>query len=181
MSPSTQLTSEQLKEIIEDERRPTTVQDRFRSKWIVRRSSIQIIPVQFWALFSTHSTMNLNTSGLMRRSGCWMPIRFANQQMTVFQAINIQFQAWWQPSFWRTRCGPSGSLWGDGFGMLICQEHWWRMKWVLERLSPRLHQQCFAKWWLRKLLWGCHCPFYGGIPLKSGSFWRTTTFLALSV
>ena len=31
-------------------------------------------------------------------------------------------------------------------GMLICQEHWWRMKWVLERLSPRLQQQCFANW-----------------------------------
>jgi len=37
------------------------------------------------------------------------------------------------------------------FGMLICQEHWWRMKRVLERLLPRLQRQCFANWWLRKL------------------------------
>jgi len=158
------------------------VQERFRSKWrMAKRSSIQIIPVQSWAPFSTQSTMNLNTSVLMRRSGRWMHIRFANQQMTVFQATNIQFQACRELSFWHTRCGPSGSSWGDGYGMLICQEHWWPMKWVLERLSPWLQQQCFANCWLRKLSWGCHCPFYGGIPWKSGWFWRTMTFLALLV
>jgi len=117
----------------------------------------------------------------MRRSGCGMSIVFANQQMTVFEATSIQFQACLELNFWCTRFGPSGSLWGDGFGMLICQEHWWRMKWVLERLSPRLQQQCFANWWLRKLEWVCHCLFYRGIPLRSGWFWRTTTFPALSV
>jgi len=170
------------KRSLRTKRGPTKVQERFSRKWRrARRSSIQMIPVQSKAQFSTQSTTNLNTSVLMSRSGCWIPIRFASQTMTVFQATNITFQACRELSFWRTRCGPSGPLWGDGFGMLICQEHWWRMKWVLGRLSPRLQQQCFANWWPRKLLWGCHCPFCGGIPLKSGWFWRTTTFLALSV
>jgi len=132
--------------------RPTKVQERFTSKWrMVRRFTIQIIPVQYWALFSTQSTTNLNTSVLMRQLGCWMPILFANHQMTVFQATSIQFQACLEQSLWHARFGPSGSSWGDGFGMLICQEHWWQMKWVLERLSPRLQRQCFANWWLRKL------------------------------
>jgi len=75
-------------------RRLTQVQERFRSKWMAKRSSIQIIAVQCWVLFSTQSTTNLNMSVLMRRSGCWMPILFANQQMTVFQATSIQFQAY---------------------------------------------------------------------------------------
>jgi hypothetical protein len=33
---------------------------------------------------------------------------------------------------------------GATLGMLICQEHWWQMIWVLERLSRRLQQQFFA-------------------------------------
>jgi len=131
--------------------RPTNVQERFRSKCAVRRSSIQIIPAQYWALFSTQSTTNLNMGVLMRRSGCWMSILFANQQMTVFQATNIQFQACPELSFWCTKLWPYGSMWGGGFGMLICQEHWWRMKWVLARLSHLLQRQCFGNWWLRKL------------------------------
>jgi len=129
----------------------TKVLKRFRSKWVVRRSSIQILPAHYWALFSTQLATNSNMSVLMRWSGCWMFILFANQQMTVFQATTTQFQACLEPSFWRTRFGASGSLWGDGFGMLIYQEHWWRMKWVLEKRSPQLQFQCFANWWLRKL------------------------------
>jgi len=132
-------------------RKPTEVQERFRSKWMARRTSIQIIPVQYWILFSTQSTRNVNMSVLMRRSGCWMPIRFAKQQMTVLQARGIQFQAYPELSWWRTRFRLYGSSWEDKFEMLICQEHWWRMKWVLERLSPGLQRQCFANWWLRKL------------------------------
>jgi len=47
MSVSAQLTSEQLKEIIEDEKTRTKVQGRFRSKWrMVRSSSIQKIQSQ---------------------------------------------------------------------------------------------------------------------------------------
>jgi len=163
-------------------RTQTNVQERFRSKWrMVRRSSIQQIPTLYLIRFSVQSTTNLNTSVLRRQSGCWMLILFVNHRMTTFQATNIRFQACPELSSWRTRFGPSGSLWGDGFGMLTCQEHWWRMKWVLERLSPWLQLQWFANWWLRKMYWGCHCPFYGGIPLKSRWFWRTTTFPALSV
>jgi hypothetical protein len=33
---------------------------------------------------------------------------------------------------------------GDGFGNLICQEHWLRMKWVFETLSLWLQPQCSA-------------------------------------
>jgi len=139
------------KRSLRTKRRRTKVRERFMSKWMVRRSSIQITPFQYWVLFPTQSTTNLNMSVLMRRSGCWIPILFANPQRTVFQATNIQFQACPELSIWRTRFGPFSSSWGDGFGMLICQEHWWRMKWVLERLSPRLQRQCFVNWRLRKL------------------------------
>ena len=43
-------------------RRPTKMQRRFRSKWMVGRFSIQLIPVQCGVLFSTQSTTNLNVS-----------------------------------------------------------------------------------------------------------------------
>jgi len=162
--------------------RRTKVQVRFRCKWRMgRRSSIQRTPVQYWALFSIQSTTNLNTSVLMQRSGCWMPIVFANHQVTVFQAKRIQFQACLGPGFWCTRFGPSGSSWGDGCGMLICQEHWWWMKWVLERLSPQWQQHWLASCWLRRLSWGYRCRFCGGIPLQSGWTWYRMTFPALSV
>jgi len=124
-----------------------------QSEWtrsIASRSLMYIITAQHWALFSTQSTMNLNMSVLMRRSGCWIPILFTNQQMTMFQATGIQFQACPELSFWRTWLGLSGSLWGDGFGMLIFQEHCSQIKWLLEILSPPLQRQCFANWWLRR-------------------------------
>ena len=160
----------------------TKVQRRFSSTWrMVRRFSIQKIQDQYWIWLSIQSTTNLNTSVLMKQSDCWTRVLLANHQITVIQATRIQFQACPERSIWRTRFGPCGSLKGDRFGMLICQEHWWWMKWVLEWLSPRLQQQCFANWWLRKLSWGCHYPFYGGIPLRGGWFWRTMTFLALLV
>ena len=91
-------------------RRPTKGQERFWSKWMVRRSAIQIIPVQYRALFWTQWTTTMNTSVLRRRSGCWMPIRFTNHQMIVFQATSIQFLAWQEQSFWLTRFGLYGSL-----------------------------------------------------------------------
>jgi len=123
------LTRSNQKRSLSRRRRPTKEQERFRSKWrMARRSSIHIIPFQYWALFSSQWTMNLNMSVLMRRSGCWIPILFANQQRTVFQATNIQFQACLELSFWRTRFGPSGTSCGNGFGMLTCQEHWWQRK-----------------------------------------------------
>jgi len=100
------------------------VQER-RERRMVRKSSIRQIPAQYWIRFSVQSTTNLNTSVLMRQSGCWMIILFVNQQVTVFQATNIQFQACPELHFWRTRFGLSGSSWGDGFGMPTCQVHWW--------------------------------------------------------
>jgi hypothetical protein len=75
-----------------------------------------------------------------------MHILFTNQWMTVFLATSSQFQAYLELAFSCTRFGPAGELSGDGFEMLIYQEHWWWMKWVLERLSAQLQWQCFANW-----------------------------------
>jgi len=132
-------------------RRLTKVQKRFRSKWMVRKTSIQIIPVQYWILFSTQSKTNLTMSVLMRRSGCWMPNQFANHQMFMFQATSIQLQACLERSFWCTKFGSYGSLWGGGFGILICPEHWWQIKYVLARLQPQWQQQWYANCRLRKM------------------------------
>ena len=132
-------------------RRPTKVQEGFRCKWRARRSSIQIIPVQNWPLFSILPKMNLNMSVLIRWSGCWMPILFINQQMTLFQATRIQFQACPEPNVRHTRSGPFGWLWEGGFGILICQGQRWWMKWVLTRLSPQWQHRWYANCWRRKL------------------------------
>jgi len=150
-APQPNLPQSNWKRWLRMERRLTKVQERFRSKWMARRTLIHIIPVQYWILFSTQSTTNLSMSFLMRWSGCWISIWFTNQGMTVFQSTSIQFQACPELRIWRTRFGPYDSSWEGRFGMPICQEHWWRMKWVLERLSPQLQRQCFANWWLRKL------------------------------
>jgi len=109
-------------------RRPTKVQKSFRSKWMASMSLIQIIPVQYWALFSQQSMKNLNMSVLLRRSGCWMRIQFGIQQMTVFQATSIHFQACPEQSFWRTTFWRSGSLWEGVFVILIWQQSWLQMK-----------------------------------------------------
>jgi len=128
-------------------RTPTKVQRTFKTKWrMVTRSSSENIQTQYWIRFTLQSTTKLNTSVLLKQSGCWMHILFTNHQMTVFQSASIQIQACSESSFLRTRFWSSGSLWGDRFGMLICQELLWRMKSVLERRSPRLQQQCFANW-----------------------------------
>jgi hypothetical protein len=70
-----------------------------------------------------------------------MPIEVAIQWMTVFEASNIQFQACQEQHFWHTRFQPDGSLWGDEFLVLICQEHVWQIKWVLATGSPQWQQQ----------------------------------------
>ena len=57
-----------------------------------------------------------------------MCILFANQQMTVFLATSIQFQACQELNFWCTRFGPSDSSSRDGFshadmpGALVADE-----------------------------------------------------------
>jgi len=123
----------------------TKVQGRFSSKWRrVTRSSMQQISALYGILSSVQSTTNLTTSVLMRQSGCWKSILFGNRQMTVFQATSIRFQACPELIFWCTVFWAYGLSWGGGFGMLICQEHCWRMKWVFERLSPRLQRQWYA-------------------------------------
>jgi hypothetical protein len=50
-------------------RRLMKVQERFRSNWMARRTSIQIIPVRYGILFSSQPTMNLNKSEFGRRRG----------------------------------------------------------------------------------------------------------------
>jgi len=99
--------------------RPTKVLERFRSKQMVRTSSIQLIPVQYWVLFWTPAGKNLNRSVLIRPSAYWMPIQICNQQMSVFHAASIQFQACPSRSFCRTRFGQYSSLCGGGFGIMI--------------------------------------------------------------
>ena len=114
-------------------RKQIKMQGRFRSKLMGRRSSNLIIPAWYWPLFSIQSLTNGNSSVRIKWSGSWMAVRFANWLCTVILAISIQFQAYLEPSFWNSRSRQNGSLWGDGFGMQICQEHWWQMKWPLRR------------------------------------------------
>jgi len=89
-------------------------------------------------------TTNLKVIVLLRLSACWMAIWFVDQPMTVFQATSIPCQACPERIFLCTRFGPYGSLWGGGFGILICKEHWWQIKWVLARLSPQWQQKWYA-------------------------------------
>jgi len=129
----------------------SSTEERFRSKWMVRRSSIQMMPVEHCALFLTQRTTNSNISVFRWWSGCWMPIWFADQQITVFQATSIQFLGCPELSFWLPRFGPYGSLWAGRFGMLICQEHRLWMKWVIKWHSPQWQKQWNANSWARKL------------------------------
>jgi len=168
--------------ILRTKRTQRKVQERFRSMWrMVRRSLIQQIQAEYWIRFSIQTTTNLNTSVWIWHLGRWMLILFVNQQITGLQATQIQIQACLEPKFRCPGFGYYGSLWTDLFEKLICQEHRWRMKWVLAGPTPRLQWQWFANWWLRTLWWGCHCSFYEGIPNLSGKYLNTTTFLALLV
>jgi len=161
--------------------RPTKVQERFRSKWMVKRTSIQKIQVQYWILFSIPSTVNLNISVLMSQLDCWMHIQVTIQWMTVFKARNIPFQAGQEWRFRRNRFGPFGSLWGGEFGILICQERGWQMKWLLARLSPQWQWQWYGNCWFKKLEEGYRYRFSWGILLQSGLISYRMTFVGLLV
>ena len=112
--------------------RPTKLQRRLRSKWKVRRSLIQMIPVQDWVLFSTQWTMDFNMRVLMRVSGFWMLFRFTNWSRIEFLVRKIFLRACLEPRFWRTWFWQYGSFWVDRFRIPIWQELWWQMKWALE-------------------------------------------------
>jgi len=142
----------------------------FESKWrMVRRSLIQIIAVQYWIIFSIQSTTNLHTRGWFSQSGSWMAVWIANHKLTNSLESTIQFEAYLEQIFWCSKFGRCGSLWGDEFGIWICQECWWQMKQVLARLLSQWQQQWYANCWLRRLLCGCHCQFGRGI--SSNSTW----------
>jgi len=118
-------------------RRLTNVHGRFRSKWMARRPLTQLSPVQHWALFSSQSKMNLNRFVLVRWLSFGMPIWLANWSTTKSLATCIQFEAYPEPRFWCARFGQYGSLWEDAFGIHICQERWWQLKWASGRCLPR--------------------------------------------
>jgi len=164
------------------QRYQTERQGRFRSKWMmVRRSSIQIIAVQYWTLFSIHPTTNSHKNVSMRLVRCWMPCSFDNLKLTESQVWSIHFLACLEPSFWYTWVGQYCSLWGDGFGIKICQKCQWQMKCVLPRLLPQWQCIWYANYWLRRLLWGCQCQFGGGIAMKSMWVWCRTSIPGLCV
>jgi len=158
------------------------LQGRFRSKCsIVWMSLIQIIPVQQWIFFSILSTVNLNKSVLMMWSGCAIAVRFANHNLSKSMAISIQSHTCRESTCWHTRFGWHGSVWGDGFGIRICQEHWWQKKWVLARLSHQGQQLWYEKYWVRWLLWGCCYQFCEGIALKGWWMCPRTSIPGISV
>jgi len=154
---------------LRSKRKQTTVHRRCRSKWwMVKRPTIQILPIQYRILFSIQSRVSLNMSVLIGLSGRWIPVQFANRKQTKSLAPSIQFQTFLEQRFWCTKFGQYGWLWGDGVGIQICQECWWQIKWVLGRLLPHWQRLWYAICWLRRLLWGCCCQLYGRIPFESG-------------
>jgi len=105
----------------------------------------------------------------------WLHIPITNQMVTESLGTSIQFQACLEWNIWCTRSGQYDSLWGDGFGIQICQVLWWRMKWVLARYLPQWLRLWSTSCWLGRLLEGCRFQFCGRIPLKIGWIWRRTT------
>jgi len=152
MSPSAQLTSEQLKEIIEDEK--NTDKDAREVQEQVEDGEEVLDPANTSSVLKTVlSTINnefehecldeavrlLNAHSIRQSTDDRVPghkYSIPGLPGTKFLAHQV-WAIWFIVRRW--------------FGMLICQEHWWRMKWVLERLSPRLLRQCFANCSPRKL------------------------------
>jgi len=152
------------------------VQWRLRSKCRnMRRFSIKIFTVQDSIHYSIQWTMNLNTTILRKQSGCWMSVTFANWKLTESQGMCNQFQVYLVLRFCCSMFGQHSSLCGDAFGIQICLECWWQIKWVLARHLPQWQQLWYTKCWLKRLLQGCLCQCCGGIPMNSGWIWHQTT------
>jgi len=163
-------------------RKQTKVQGRFRSKWrMERRSSIQIIQVDYWILFSIQSTTSLNMSVLMGRSYCWMPIQFAYRRLTVSPATRIQFRACLEPNLWPIRSGQYGSLWGDGFGIVKCPGAQVADEMDIGKTFSSMAVAMVCKLLTKKVLWGGCSQLHGGIRLKSGWIWRGMTIPGLLI
>ena len=148
---------------------------------MLRRFSIQIIAVQYWMLFSMHSTTNLNTTILIVQSGNWMLVGFANRKRTESPASSIKFQGCPEWSFGCTRLGYYGSLWRDGFWIQICQGHWWLMKWDLAKTFTSVSVAMICKLLTEMVVMGLPQSILWGICFKSGRVWCRTTIPGLSV
>jgi len=140
MRPSAQLTSEQLKDII---------QDKKKTDQGATEAQEQVDGEDVLDLADTSSVLNtvLNTINNEFEHECLAKAVSLLNARPLCQSTDDRVSGHkysipgLELSFWHTRFGPSRSLCGWGFGMLIWQEHWWKMKWVLERLSPRWQQQ----------------------------------------
>jgi len=121
MCPFVQPILEQLKVIIADEKNTDNTVREVQKKVVDGEEALD--PADTSSVLNTvHRRQNneLNTSDLMRYSRCWMPVLFADYQMTVFLATYMSFQVCPGLSICRTSFGPSGWLWGLGNEMLIC-------------------------------------------------------------
>ena len=152
MSPSAQLTSEQLKEIIEDEK--NTDKDAREVQEQLEDGEEVLDPANTSSVLNTVlSTINnefehecldeavrlLNAPSIRQSTDDRVPGHmYLIPGLPGSKFLAHQVWAIW---FIVRRC----------FGMVISQEHWWRMTWVLERLSPGLLWQCFANCSPRKL------------------------------
>jgi len=125
-------------------RRLTNEQGSLRNKRKVRRSAIQIIPVQYWALFATQSTTTLDMGVETHWRGVWILVWFANWSMTKLLGTCIHFRACLALGFWHTWFGQYGSLWADGFAIKICQECWWQMQWATGWCLPQWQWLSYA-------------------------------------
>jgi hypothetical protein len=148
MSPSAQLTSEQLKEFIEDEKKTDEgsreVQEQVEdgeevldpdNTSSVLSTVLNTINNEFEHECLDEAVRLLKAHPICQSTDDRVPghkYSIADLPETKFLAHQV-WAIWFIVRRW---------VWE----MLICQEHWWRMKWVLERLSPRLQLQCFANW-----------------------------------
>jgi len=160
----------------------TMVQWRLRSECrMASRFRIPIIAVQYWILIEIEFTTHMNYSVLMRLSVSRIPIWYTNCQLTNSLATSFQFQDCREPCVWPTRFGQCSSVWGDGFGILIDQECWWRMKCILAIRLPQWQRLWYFNSWLRKVFWSCYCQLCWGILLTSGWVLCRMTILGFSV
>lgn len=137
MNSYAQLTSEELKEMIwnklNTDQGAKEVQRHVNGKDVLRPDNTCSDMSTVLRIINNELELGV----LMRQSGCWLYILFANDQMTMSPATSIQFHAGPWLCVCQTRFGTSSSSWGDGFWMRICQLHWRWLKLALERLSPR--------------------------------------------
>jgi len=111
MSPPIKLTSEQLTEIIEDEKN-TDRGARVVQEQVQDGEEVLDLANTCSVLNTVLSTINneFEHNVWMRQSGCLILNLFVNQLMTIVQATSIQFQACPKVAFWHAKFRPCGEL-----------------------------------------------------------------------